>query len=439
MKNNLSRLFLISSDILAIYLSILFAYMLVVFIESTYIVADNGLVQYTDKLLVYVVILAILFYEGIYTKRYDFWHESRQVITSLIYSFLIVMSYLAIVDKSSEFENIIIIVSFIFMAFFIPLFKNILKKKLYKWGIWRCEAKIYGNDEFLTKEIFTNPYLGYVEAKDEKEIKTVFVNSQSLEVNELKKIIDREMHKSHELIFIPLVNEYNLTRSFIYELSNTRTNLIVFNNRLKSKTRLIIQQILNYLLAISLLPILLPIIGILAYLIKKESPGPVFFAHNRIGKDGKVIPTYKFRSMFQDAGERLEKLLKEDEAIKKEWEENFKLKDDPRVTKIGDIFRKTSLDELPQLFNVLKGEMNFVGPRPVIQKELDMYYKDDIQYYYMVKPGITGLWQVSGRSDTDYDFRVSTDKWYVQNWSLWLDVVILFKTVKVVLFREGAY
>jgi len=188
-----------------------------------------------------------------------------------------------------------------------------------------------------------------------------------------------------------------------------------------------------------LLPILLPIIGILAFLIKKESPGPVFFAHKRIGKNGAIIPTYKFRSMFSDAEERLEKLLKSDEEIKKEWESNFKIKDDPRITKIGYIMRKTSLDELPQIFNVLKGEMNFVGPRPVIQQEIKQYYKEDAEYYFMVKPGITGLWQVSGRSDTDYDFRVATDKWYVMNWSLWLDIVILFKTVKVVLFREGAY
>ena len=229
-----------------------------------------------------------------------------------------------------------------------------------------------------------------------------------------------------------------MIHSDIYELSNTRTNLVVFKNRLKSKSRLIFQQIFNYSLAILLLPVLLPVIGILSFLIKRESPGPVFFAHNRIGKNGKIIPTLKFRSMFVDAKERLEKLLEDDE-IRKEWETNFKLKEDPRVTKIGAILRKTSLDELPQIFNVLKGEMNFVGPRPVIQKEIDQYYKEDAEYYFMVKPGITGLWQVSGRSDTDYDFRVSIDKWYVRNWSLWLDIVILFKTVKVVALREGAY
>ena len=143
--------------------------------------------------------------------------------------------------------------------------------------------------------------------------------------------------------------------------------------------------------------------------------------------------------MYIDAQKRLERLLNEDEAIREEWERKFKLKNDPRVTKIGAFLRRTSLDELPQIFNVLKGEMNFVGPRPVTQEELDLYYKEDAEYYLMVRPGITGLWQVSGRSDSDYNFRVATDKWYVSNWSLWLDIVILLKTIKVVLKRDGAY
>lgn len=433
MKNNLSRLVLVVFDMLAIFLSISVAYLL----ESYFLEEHGRYIQYIDKLLIYIIIVAVLFYEGMYTKRYDFWHESRQVIKSLVLSFLLTTSYLALTKNVEQFSNIVIVVSFIFMAILIPLFKNILKKNLFKIGLWPREAKVYGKDEFINNEIFKNRYLGYVNAEAD-EAKTVFINSKDLDQNKLQGIIDIEIKKHHEVIFIPLINEYNLIHSDIYELSNTRTNLIVLKNRLRNKFRLLIQEVFNYTLAITLLPILLPVIGILAYLIKKESPGPVFFAHNRIGRDGKIIPTLKFRSMFTDAKERLEKLLEDDE-IRKEWETNFKLKEDPRVTKIGAILRKTSLDELPQIFNVLKGEMNFVGPRPVVQEEIDKYYKDDAEYYFMVKPGITGLWQVSGRSDTDYDFRVSTDKWYVINWSLWLDIVILFKTVKVVLFREGAY
>ena len=139
-----------------------------------------------------------------------------------------------------------------------------------------------------------------------------------------------------------------------------------------------------------------------------------------------------------DAKAKLENLLKNNPEAKAEWEHDFKLKNDPRVTKSGAFLRKTSLDELPQIFNVLKGEMSLVGPRPIIKKELERYgeYVDD---YLMVKPGITGMWQVSGRSDIDYENRVLLDSWYVRNWSVWLDLMLLWRTAKVVLKGKGAY
>ena len=439
MKNNISKLILIGFDILAVYISIVLAYYTRIFFDSLFEISFNqSLIYYTSKLLIYLVILVTFYYEGIYTKRYDFWHESRQVIKSLILSFLLIMTLLAFTKDIDIYSRFIILFAFLYMVFFIPLFKNILKKALFKARLWQREAKVCGDDAFFKNEVFKNPYLGYIESSDDN-VKTTFINSQVLTVNELKNYINKEIRTKHEVIFIPIINDYNMTQSHIYELSNTRTNLVVFRNKLKSRYRIILQNIFNYLLAILALPIFLPLIGVIAYKIKKESSGPVFFAHNRIGKNGKIIPTLKFRSMYSDAKDRLEKLLQENEELREEWEKDFKLKDDPRVTKIGAFLRKTSLDELPQIFNVLKGEMNFVGPRPVLQEELDMYYKEDADYYFMVKPGITGLWQVSGRSDTSYDFRVATDKWYVSNWSLWLDIVILLKTVKVVLFRDGAY
>ena len=409
-----------------------------IFEESFTNTFNHNLQLYLNFPLIYITTLVMLAYEGVYTKRYDFWHETRQIIKALIFSFILVLAFLAMTKSITEYSRATIIFIYIWLFFLLPVEKVILKKLLYRINIWKRPACIYGDNAFIEKEIFDNHYLGY-EQTDPSNAKTVFINSDGANVEKLHKIIDKEIRHTDEVLFVPLINEYDLTQSTVYQLSNTRTNLIVYKNRLKSKYREWIHIASNYILAILLLPILLPIIAILALLIKKESPGPVFFAHTRIGKHGKQIPTLKFRSMYVDAQERLEKLLETDPDIKKEWEKNFKLKNDPRVTKIGAFLRKTSLDELPQIFNVLKGEMNFVGPRPVIQQEIDQYYKEDAEYYFMVKPGITGLWQVSGRSDTDYDFRVATDKWYVSNWSLWLDVVILFKTVKTVLKREGAY
>ena len=438
MKSLLSKIIFILVDSTMIALSIYLAFILrdqLTGLEKHSI----PLTHYLQFFPLFIVPLLLFAYEGIYTHRYDFWHDSRLILKALGFSLVLIFAYLAMTRHIEDYSRLVISFSFLFMAILIPLSKNIGKKWLYKIGIWQKKAKIYGEDSFLSHEIYANAYLGYIKPHRDEESDTVFINSTNTDADTLKSIIDSQIKTKHEVVFIPLINDYDLTHSHIYELSNTRTNLIIFKNRLKSKYRQLLQHLFNYILALIFLPLLLPIIGILAFLIKKESTGPVFFTHNRIGKDGKIIPTMKFRSMFVDAQERLEKLLCEDETIKAEWEMNFKLKDDPRVTKIGSFLRKTSLDELPQIFNVLKGEMNFVGPRPVIQQEIDQYYKENAEFYTMVKPGITGLWQVSGRSDTDYDFRVATDKWYVTNWSLWLDIVILIKTIKVVLKQDGAY
>ncbi|MPQ57133.1 undecaprenyl-phosphate galactose phosphotransferase WbaP [Duganella sp. FT27W] len=172
--------------------------------------------------------------------------------------------------------------------------------------------------------------------------------------------------------------------------------------------------------------------------VKLGGGGGVFFGHMRIGQDGVPFPCYKFRTMAVNADVLLKELLANDPVAREEWERDFKLKNDPRVTKIGRFLRKTSLDELPQLWNVLKGQMSLVGPRPVIQAELERY-GDQVGYYLEARPGITGLWQTSGRNDVSYETRVNLDAWYVKNWSLFTDLVILIRTFKVLLVKEGAY
>lgn len=170
----------------------------------------------------------------------------------------------------------------------------------------------------------------------------------------------------------------------------------------------------------------------------KKDGGPAIYGHDRVSIHGKTFKCLKFRSMVVNSKEILDELLKNDPKAKEEWDATFKLKNDPRITKIGAFLRKTSLDELPQLLNVLKGEMSLVGPRPIINAELERY-NDQVDYYLLSKPGMTGLWQVSGRSDVDYDTRVYLDAWYVKNWSMWNDIAILLKTVIVVLKKDGAY
>lgn len=201
----------------------------------------------------------------------------------------------------------------------------------------------------------------------------------------------------------------------------------------------VVKTAFDYILTLVGAVFISPLLVYIAYRIKKEDPGPVFFAHTRIGKDGKPFPCYKFRSMVVNSQEMLQKYLVKNPAAREEWERDFKLKDDPRVTPIGKFLRSTSLDELPQIFNVLRGEMSLVGPRPVIQEELDKYYGETAKLYCTVKPGITGLWQVSGRSDIGYDERVALDATYIKYRSMWGDIVILWKTIGVVLMKKGAY
>jgi Undecaprenyl-phosphate galactose phosphotransferase WbaP len=184
--------------------------------------------------------------------------------------------------------------------------------------------------------------------------------------------------------------------------------------------------------------VIAPFLLLIALLVKISSPGPVIYKHTRIGMNGKPFKVYKFRSMVVDAEERLKSLLAADPRIQKEWEENHKLKNDPRITGIGRFLRRTSMDEFPQLLNILKGEMSLVGPRPIVEGEVKKY-GEDFGRIFSVKPGITGLWQVSGRSDTDYGERVAFDTYYLQSWSVWLDLWVLFKTVGVVFKGKGAY
>ncbi|WP_312284035.1 undecaprenyl-phosphate galactose phosphotransferase WbaP [Candidatus Igneacidithiobacillus taiwanensis] len=193
------------------------------------------------------------------------------------------------------------------------------------------------------------------------------------------------------------------------------------------------------LVAAGLLTVLLsPLLLGIAWRIRAEDGGPVLFRQERVGRQGKPFGCLKFRSMVPDAEARLQRYLAENPAIAEEYHRNFKLRDDPRITRIGRFLRRSSLDELPQLFNVLRGEMSLVGPRPLLARELDRY-GDNIALYTQVNPGITGLWQVSGRSETSFADRSNLDAWYVRNWTLWYDIVILLRTVRVVFRREGAY
>ncbi len=198
------------------------------------------------------------------------------------------------------------------------------------------------------------------------------------------------------------------------------------------------KRVLDFTIALVALILLSPLLVLLSLSIRNLSRGPSLYGHKRIGAGGREFRCLKFRTMVSDGDQLLARYLADNPAERRQWEENRKLKDDPRVTWLGRILRAYSVDELPQLVNVLRGEMSLVGPRPVVREELARY-GDAATLYTSARPGITGLWQVSGRSDTSYAQRIRLDCDYVLNWTLMRDIAILFRTIPSVLFARGSY
>ncbi len=199
-----------------------------------------------------------------------------------------------------------------------------------------------------------------------------------------------------------------------------------------------LKRSLDVIVASSAIFLLSPLLIFIALMTKFTSPGPIFYSHGRIGRGGRAFKAWKFRSMRVDADRALETYLEQHPELREEWERDHKLREDPRITRLGRVLRKLSLDELPQLWNVLTGDMSLVGPRPIVHAEI-IKYGDTFRYYLRVTPGITGLWQISGRNNTTYQERLAYDEAYVRNWSPWLDLYILLRTIRTVLLCEGAY
>ncbi len=217
----------------------------------------------------------------------------------------------------------------------------------------------------------------------------------------------------------------------------THATLEVRNN-LRSRRSRFTKRLIDVLGGALISLLILPLLLLIALLIRLDSRGPALYKARRLGRGGQYFGCYKFRSMRRDADAQLELLLSRDPELRAEFEATHKLRRDPRVTPLGAFLRRTSLDELPQLLNVLRGEMSLVGPRPIVQAEVARY-GDIYRLYTQVRPGITGYWQVNGRSETSYEERVEMDNFYVSNWTPWLDFVILIQTVRVVALGKGAY
>ena len=385
-----------------------------------------------------VIILLLSSYEKIYSLRYDFWQETYKLLKALLLSYVISLALLTFIIDSVGHSSLFISFYFLLAFIVLPISKRLIKRILYKNKKFRTKVLIIGKDiqvDILKKEFEQNWYIGLEYSLDDYEM--VIISSEKMELWEVNQEIEKYLHLCRFVYVVPYVRNINFAHSNIMEYSNIRCNTIQIENRLLLKRNIWIKNSFDFLVSSATIPFFLCIHLIIAFLIKRDSKGSIFFKQKRLGKDNKVFECYKYRSMYENSDIILQEYLKNNPDEVSYYEKYHKYKNDPRITKIGKFLRASSLDELPQILNIIRLEMSFVGPRPYMLNEAEELgeYK---HFILKVRPGITGLWQVNGRNELTFKERNELEVWYIKNWSLWIDTIILIKTVKVVLFKIGA-
>ena len=413
-----------------------------------------------------LVYIAFMLYEGLYGKRMLIYQMTKRLFWACLGGtvFAIILMFLAQVagDVSRLYVMLYPAISFSFLCIIRVFLNRMMKKsKAFQTPVLivgagktgECIAHQIENDTGMRYRIVgfledNTPYdasckiLGRFEDMEkviqETGVQSVLIAAPGISQEQLSDLVYKAQSLVRNVGVVPNLVAVPMSNVTVESFFDAKIMILQIRNNLARKSNQITKRIFDIIATICGGILISPFLLLIAAWVYHDSPGPVIFKHRRVGKDGKEFNCYKFRSMCVNSQEVLDHLLATDPAAKEEWDREFKLKNDPRITKSGAFLRKTSLDELPQLLNVLKGEMSLVGPRPIIQKEVPRYEKY-IKEYYSVLPGITGMWQTSGRSDIDYPERVQMDSWYVHNWSVWLDLVLLWRTVAVVIKHKGAY
>ncbi|EOF4702627.1 undecaprenyl-phosphate galactose phosphotransferase WbaP [Klebsiella oxytoca] len=402
-----------------------------------------------------------------YFYRKTFWFELKEILRTLV--IFAVIEIAVMVFTTWSFSRYLWILTWILILVLVPMSRMLTKRMLDIWGLWKRDTWIIGNGTnaheaykainsernlglsivgFIASDGSVTQYKIFndipVEPSDldwlhTKDKKTQFIVAVESEQSDIRNMWLRNfMIKGYRYVsVIPTLRGVPLDSTDMSFIFSHEVMIFRVQHNLAKWSSRILKRIFDIVGSVAIIIVLSPLLIYISRRVKNDG-GPAIYGHERIGKGGKSFKCLKFRSMVINSKEVLAELLASDSGARTEWNATFKLKNDPRITKIGNLLRRTSLDELPQLFNVLKGEMSLVGPRPIIMAELERY-NDEVDYYLLSKPGMTGLWQVSGRSDVDYETRVYLDAWYVKNWSMWNDIAILFKTIGVVLKKDGAY
>lgn len=413
--------------------------------------------------------LFMLFLSNAYQVVIPYWERVRNLFKGVSYSILLTVFLMYVANVAGDVSRLFIFFSGIFTFISLLIGRYVLERILIEKGILKIPVIIIGagktaklllqsferhpimryeiigfiDDNPICKGLLKKyPLLGNFENIEEiickNKVQNVIVCAPGLPPDRLIYLINKLEIMVKNVSFVPELIGLPAANVSVQGLMEENMLLVNVKNNLARPYYRFIKRIFDICFITITCWITIPIMIIIACCVYFSSSGAIIFAHKRIGQHGKEFKCFKFRTMVKNSEEALSKYLKNNPDARREWNRDFKLKNDPRITKVGHFLRKTSLDELPQLVNVLKGEMSLVGPRPIINEEVSKY-GSYIQDFYLVSPGITGVWQVSGRSDTTYEERVHMDSWYVHNWSIWIDIVYLIKTIKIVIKAKGAY
>ena len=420
-------------------------------------------------IIVPTIFLCFLHSSNTHIRSMPFWKMAQNVFWAVLYAILTITMLMYFGKVADVVSRLFVGMTGIFAFTFIITVRYGFKKYINARGLFQIPVLFIGagrtaelvlksfahdagfgykvigflDDNPISKDLIQEyPLLGKLRDAErivrETGVQTVIITAPGLSPEHQVELVNRIQPYVKNVSFVPDLIGTPLGTLEVESLMDEKLMLLKVRNNLAHWHNRVMKRCFDLVVSFCGLVVVIPLGILLSILIYIDSPGPVLFAHRRIGQHGREFPCYKFRSMVPNAQEVLNGYLEKNPTAQEEWEQDFKLKHDPRVTYIGAFLRKTSLDELPQLLNVLKGEMSLVGPRPIIRDEI-VKYGDYIHDFYLVPPGITGMWQVNGRSDTTYEQRVQMDSWYVRNWSVWIDMMYLLKTVKVVIAGKGAY
>jgi len=406
-------------------------------------------VHYLGLWWIPIAYLACLAYAGLYTRRDPHWEEVRRCLLGASASALVILAVLSAARINDDMSRPVVVLAWAVLLVVLPLMRLATKEALVALGPWRKRAVLLGSGpvaDAVVSALCRHKTLGYevVEVVNDPSVvsqralaldaREIIVTTLELERAELLTLVENLRPVAENILIAPDLREIPVLGVDVLGLIEDRALLLRVPNNLLKPWNLAVKRAFDLCAGVVLAVLSLPVVATAAVAVRLGSPGPAFHVEPRIGRSQVPFNCFKLRTMYVDADRRLEAHLARHGGAAAEWARYRKLRSgDPRVTPIGAILRRYGLDEVPQLLNVLRGDMSLVGPRPYLPREMMLVEEDGM---LDVRPGLTGLWQVSGKNALPFQERTRLDRWYVNNWSLWLDLIVLAKTVPTVLRGE---